>query len=192
MASAIWEIPGPASGFARRILSGWQASGILAAQSGLPFTVYDCTHANLTCSRMIAVGPLPAPGQNATGDPNTYAYLDLRGQQAGIGTYKNSTTGTSDFGPYPAAMTARNAFRAPGRWNLDVAFDKRVELKGGHALRLRLELYNPLKHANLYVDTSSADISANTIITAVGGATSTLGVAGDGQRRVQVACKYEF
>jgi hypothetical protein len=192
VASAIWDIPGPASGFARRILSGWQASGIFAAQSGLPFTVYDCTHANLTCSRMIAVGPMPAPGRNTTGDPNTYAYLDLRSQQAGIGAYRNSITGTSDFGPYPAAMTSRNEFRAPGRWNLDVAFDKRVELKGGHALRLRLELYNPLKHANLYVDTSSADVSANTIITAVGGATSTLGVAGDGQRRFQVACKYEF
>jgi len=89
-------------------------------------------------------------------------------------------------------MTARNAFRAPGRWNMDVVFSKRLELRNSHALQLRVELYNPLKHANLYVDTSSADISANQIITAVGGATSTLGVAGDGQRRIQVACKYEF
>jgi outer membrane receptor protein involved in Fe transport len=192
VASAIWDVPGPSSGFARRILGGWQASGIFAAQSGLPFTVYDCSHANLTCNRMIAVGPLPTPEAAATNDPNNYAYLDLRSQQAGIGAYRNPITGTSDFGPYPATMTGRNVFRAPGRWNLDVAFDKRLELRAGHALRVRLELYNPLKHANLYIDTSSADISANTIITAVGGATSTLGVAGDGQRRFQVACKYEF
>ena len=71
-------------------------------------------------------------------------------------------------------------------------FSKRLELRSGHALQLRVELYNPLKHANLYVDTSSADISANEIIMATGGATSTLGVSGDGQRRIQIAVKYEF
>lgn len=191
-ASATWEIPGPAAGFRKRIAGGWQASGIFTAQSGLPFSVYDCTNAILVCNRMIAVAPLPAATATPTADPNTFIYLDLSAQRPGAGSYRNPITGTSDFGPYPANMTARNAFRAPGRWNLDVAFSKLVELKSGHALRLRVELYNPLKHANLYVDTSSADISSNQYITAVGGATSALGVSGDGQRRFQVACKYEF
>jgi hypothetical protein len=192
VASAIWDIPGPSAGFMGRIASGWQASGIFVAQSGLPFTVYDCSHASLTCNRLIAVAPLPSPSAVPTGDPNTYVYLDLRSQQAGVGSYVNAVTGTSDFGPYPVDMTARNVFRAPGRWNLDLAFAKRIEIKGSHALQLRLELYNPLQHANLYVDTSTADVRSNMVITAVRGATSTLGVAGDGQRRFQIACKYEF
>lgn len=192
VANATWNIRGPQSGFAGRLFGGWQAAGIFVAQSGLPFSIYDCSNAVLVCNRMIAVAPVPGAGSTTSSDPNTYVYFDLRGQRAGIGSYKNPITGTSDFGPYPSTMTARNAFRAPGRWNLDVVLSKRFELKGNHGLRLRVELYNPLKHANLYVDTSSADISANDVITAVGGATSTLGVAGDGQRRFQVAAKYEF
>ena len=89
-------------------------------------------------------------------------------------------------------MTGRNVFRAPGRWSFDLALAKRIEIKGGHALGLRLELYNPLNHANLYVDTSSADVGTTAVIAAVRGATSTLGVSGDGQRRFQVGCRYEF
>ncbi len=192
VASGIWNVPGPSSGLLGRLAGGWQAAGIFTAQSGLPFSIYDCSNAVLVCNRMIAVAPLPPSGSTAASDPNTYVYLDLRGQSAGVGSYRNPITGTSDFGPYPLSMTARNAFRAPGRWNLDVVLSKRLALRSGHALLLRVELYNPLKHANLYVDTSSADISANDVITAVGGATSTLGVAGDGQRRFQVAAKYEF
>ena len=36
---ATWMIPGPGSGIAKALLSGWQASGVMIAQSGTPFTV---------------------------------------------------------------------------------------------------------------------------------------------------------
>jgi outer membrane receptor protein involved in Fe transport len=193
-ASAIWEIPGPKSGVMQQVAGGWQVNAIFTAQSGLPFTIYDCTNASFYCNRLIPVGALPSAASNppSSGDPNTYNYIDLTSQQGGAGSYANPITGTSDFGPFPSSMTARNVFRAPGRWNLDTVFAKRFHLNRGQALQLRFELYNPFKHANLYVDSSSADISSFSAVTAVRGYTTNLGLVGDGQRRFQLGIKYEF
>ena len=193
-ASAIWQIPGPESGLMQQVAGGWQVNAIFTAQSGLPFTIYDCTNASFYCNRLIPVGTLPSANSNppSSGDPNTYNYVDLSSQLKGAGSYANPITGISDFGPYPSNMTARNAFRAPGRWNLDTVFAKRFRFNRGQAVQLRFELYNPFKHANLYVDSSATDISANSAVTAVKGYTTNLGIVGDGQRRFQLGIKYEF
>ena len=192
--SAIWQIPGPTSGVMQQVAGGWQVNAIFTAQTGLPFTVYDCTNANSKCMRMIGVGSLPSPSSNppSSGDPNTYNYIDLSSQLKGVGSYTNAITGTNDFGPYPSSMTARNVFRAPGRWNIDTVFGKRFRLNGGQAVQIRFELYNPFKHANLYVDGANADISAGNFVTAVRGYTTNLGLVGDGQRRFQFGVRYEF
>ena len=60
------------------------------------------------------------------------------------------------------------------------------------ALQLRIEAYNLLNHANLYVNAAEADISGTTMITAFRGYTASGGFVGDGQRRLQVAAKFEF
>ena len=109
-----------------------------------------------------------------------------------MGSYANAITGTNDFGPYPSSMTARNVFRAPGRWNFDSVFAKRFRLNRGQAVQVRFELYNPFKHANLYVDGANADVSAGNFVTAVKGYTTNLGLVGDGQRRFQFGVRYDF
>ena len=79
-ASAIWDLPfgKNASGALKQIIGGWQANVILTAQTGAPFTIYDCTNSVLSCPRLLLVGSLPSTNGNpkSTGDPNTYAYLD--------------------------------------------------------------------------------------------------------------------
>ena len=194
--SAIWAIPGPKSGVWQQVAGGWQTAVTFTAQSGAPFTIYDCTNSQLSCPRLLLVGNQPSPSSNpaATGDPNTYAYLDLTSQLSGAGTYVNAKSGNSDFGPFPANMMARNLFRKPGKWNSDAIFAKRFQLGGVKAVQLRFELYNLFNHANLYADGSQNDISGFSQMTAFKGDTgSGDGVpAGDGQRRFQFGVKFEF
>ena len=58
---------------------------------------------------------------SATGNPNEFKLLDLTPLMPSAGGYVHPRTGNSDFGPYPADMTERNAFRGPGFWNVDLA-----------------------------------------------------------------------
>jgi hypothetical protein len=163
----IWEIPYQ-PGFQpstitgliyKHLLSGLSLSGIFSAQTGLPFTVYDCTKsASNICMR--AVGSADTTGAdnppNAAA-PNRFQYINLSGLTAG--SYVNSITGTSIFGPFPSGMTARNAFRGPGYWNLDLGLFKTFRVKEWATIQLRGEVYNVFNHANLFISGSETDIS---------------------------------
>jgi hypothetical protein len=67
----------------------------------------------------------------------------------------NSALGISDFGPFPAGMTHRNAFRGPGAWNIDVAMDKTFPITEGVKAEFRAEGFNVLNHHNYYVNTTN-------------------------------------
>jgi outer membrane receptor protein involved in Fe transport len=199
--SGIWEIPFARNrtGWAKAALSGWQAAVLVGAQSGAPFTIWDCSNGGATgrCIRLQRVGDLTTKGSSSprsTGDPNTYEYLDLSNQLPGAGSYINPITGTSAFGPFPSNMTERNIFRMPGRWNADAVFSKRFRFNGTQALQLRLEMYNLFAHANQYVSLGSADISGGPILTSFFGDTGARdgAAAGDGQRRLQIGLRFDF
>ena len=82
-------------------------------------------------------------------------------------------------------MTKRNAFRRPGRYNVDMSLAKRIRLSDRFAVQLRLEVYNLLNHANLYVNDAATDVSQGLMLTAYRGVTQAGGLVGDGQRRIQ-------
>ena len=50
-------------------------------------------------------------------------------------------------------MTARNAFRGPGAWNLDCAVNKNFKLTERVGLTFRAEGFNIFNHHNMYTDT---------------------------------------
>jgi outer membrane receptor protein involved in Fe transport len=193
----VWAVPFArnASGAVRTIADGWQVAFVVTAQSGSPFTVYDCTNGVFYCIRMLETSAFSTKGAQGTKTgPNTYDYLDLSSQASGVGTYVNPISGSSDFGPFPGNMTKRNAFQRPGRWNADAIFAKRFRMGTTTAAQLRFEMYNVFSHANLYVDGANTDLSASPVIVAFRGDTGDDdGVPqGDGQRRVQIGVKFEF
>jgi outer membrane receptor protein involved in Fe transport len=197
--SGIYELPfyRKAAGLAGTLGGGWQVAWIFTAQTGAPFTVFDCSNSLTVCSRLAKVAPIAGYTSTPTGNPNEFLYLDLSNQSGGIGTIVNANTGTNEIPPiggYPANMSARNEFRRPGRWNLDASIGKRFRFGKTMAANLRVEIYNVLNHANLYVMDDSTDVSASTQILAVRGYTGPAGYGrpGDGQRRIQLGLKFEF
>jgi outer membrane receptor protein involved in Fe transport len=184
--SGIWTLPlaRNASGARRAALGDWQVNFIFSARTGYPFTLWDCTSGYYYCMRAedpVGIGRTVGKGV-ATGNPNEYTLIDLSRLVPYAGTYVNPVTDTSDFGPYPADMTTRDAFRGPANWNVDLALSKRIRFGGTRAVQARVEFYNLFNHHNMYVNASAADISSYSTIT---------GALGD-SRRIQLGVKFEF
>jgi outer membrane receptor protein involved in Fe transport len=186
VAGFIWELPlfRNSEGAVRTLLGGWQLSGIFTARSGRPFTLWDCTNGLGYCMR--AQDPVGidknATSGPATENPNEFTLLDLQPIVSAAGGYVNPITGNSDFGPYPADMTKRDAFRGPGAWYLDMSLSKRFRFGSRYAVQLRFEAYNVFNHANMYAQAANADISSFTTITGFK----------DDNRRIQLGAKFEF
>lgn len=158
--SPVWQIPWFQSGsdLQRQMLGGWIMSSIFTARSGIPFSVYD--YSNVLNFYQIPrltpgspIGNYSVSGSPANVGPNLFNALTvpLPANFAPL----DPALGISDFGPYPAAMTARNAFRGPGAWNLDLAVAKTFKVSERFALEFRAEGFDVLNHHNFYVNTTT-------------------------------------
>ena len=131
--AGIWELPlfRNSEGAAKTLLGGWQLNWIFTARSGRPFSLWDCTNGLGYCMR--AEDPVGidknATNGPATGNPNEFQLIDLSPIVPYAGGYVNPITGNSDFGPYPADMTERNAFRGPGAWFFDLSLVQALPLR---------------------------------------------------------------
>jgi hypothetical protein len=85
-------------------------------------------------------------------------------------------------------MSGRDAFRAPGWWNMDVGLYKDTKLSERFSMQLRAELFNMFNHPNLYVVGSSADLGSGNSVNACYGCT---GSTYD-RRHLQLAMKITF
>ncbi|HYE72568.1 MAG TPA: hypothetical protein VEF04_04520, partial [Blastocatellia bacterium] len=190
--SGIWDIPyqpdfkpSTITGLMyKHLFSGLSLSGIFSAQTGTPFTVYDCSKsANNVCSRVIASGNIDRNGSSnptSLSLPNRFSYIDLSGLTAG--GYVNPKTGTSIFGPFPSNMTERNSFRGPGFWNFDAGLYKTFRVREWATIQLRAEAYNVFNHANLFVIGNETDISRYNYVAA----------RRNGRRNIQFGIKIIF
>ncbi|MBO0798697.1 MAG: TonB-dependent receptor, partial [Blastocatellia bacterium] len=188
--SGIWDLPFAKNtkGLVKEMADGWEIAPIFTANTGTPFTIYDCTaqtaSTSTVCPRVFATGTLPSKGSsNPAPDPSTpgtFSYLDITGLTDS--SFVNPLTGTTEVGPYPSNMIGRNFFRGPGRWNLDMGLYKNFQLSERFKLQYRAEFYNMFNHANAYILGSLADVSSTSVITS----------QRDGNRNIQMALKLIF
>ena len=196
--SAIWDIPAYRSGhgIAKAVLGGWTVAPIVTIRTGSPYSIFDCTNAYNYCTLAGFTSPVSvSANKNAppsTGTPNTFDFLTV--PFSAIDHYTNPTYFYSDLPPFPADMSGRNTFRAPGFWNLDGAVYKTFEFSERFKLQLRAEAYNLFNHANLYVQGVNADTSVATdastpfVLTACRACTGTP----QDRRNIQFAAKFIF
>jgi hypothetical protein len=186
--SGIWDIPfaRKTEGLTNKLLDGWSLNYIFTAESGKPFTIFDCTNSLSVCPRLLLAGPIESRGSKnppqSSEEPNLFRYIDLSNQAEAAGSFINPITKTSDLGPYPSNMTGRNAFRGPGHWNLDASLAKMVRINDSYALQFRAEAFNVFNHANLFIVGGEADISSSDFVPA----------KRLGRRQVQLAIKLIF
>lgn len=121
-----------------KLWGDWQLSGILVAQSGLPFTVsISSDRANIGRSggqrpdvRIVDGQPL-SPN---VGDPTIDQWFDTRAfALPAVGTFGN---------------VGRNTLRGPGLQTVDLALAKNFKLRKKASLQLRIEAFNALNHPN--------------------------------------------
>ncbi len=163
--SAVWDIPFAKSthGFVKQIADGWTVAPLFIAETGIPFSLYDSTNGYAISMRAVsAKGGIPkgAPHSMPTVGADDYIYTPFYSNNHSSGnptacaiplfdsSYVNPIMGFSDWGPFPATMTGRNAFRGPGSWNLDLGIYKMFYLGERFRLQFRGELYNSFNHAN--------------------------------------------
>ena len=153
--SPIWETPWFKSGRGSQALGGWSIVGIFTARTGIPFSAYDANNIEVgyTIPRLTPATPpdFHVTSNPVASGPNAFNLLTLP-LPASFAPL-NTTLGISDFGPFPANMTARNAFRGPGAWNLDTALSKNFKLTERVGLTFRAEGFNIFNHHNMYVFT---------------------------------------
>jgi hypothetical protein len=183
--SGIWNIPYKGqSALAKYTLGGWAVSPIFVANTGAPYSLYDCTYGYDVCPYAMFTGPVPKiqRGQmTPTGNPDEYVLLNVGSKVDS--TWYNPKVGLSQFGPFPSNMIGRNFFRAPGAWSLDFALHKNFQFGERRRLQFRAEGYNLFNHANLYAATGNADVSSS------GGIINSYF---DGRRQVQLGLRFEF
>jgi Carboxypeptidase regulatory-like domain/TonB dependent receptor len=194
--SPIWELPWlkNGKGVEGQALGGWSLVGIFTARTGIPFTAYDADNIEVgyTIPRLT---PATTPDFHVSSNPlasgpNAFNLLTLP-LPASFAPL-NTNLGISDFGPFPADMTARNAFRGPGAWNLDTALSKNFRVTERVGLTFRAEGFNIFNHHNMYVFTPGleygggsigAPITAPITVTGLKGGLNTFASGGNNDER---------
>jgi Carboxypeptidase regulatory-like domain/TonB dependent receptor len=155
-----WMIPGPSSGAARALLGGWQATGVMIAQSGTPFTVI-CEGRAFTPIRDAAGNIVGNSGcdYNADGTGNDRPNVPSFGSSlSGLSNddFLQGIFSASDF-PTPApgvqGTLGRNTYRGPKYFNVDFALIRSLRIASiggkGTDVQLRMEMFNAFNTTNL-------------------------------------------
>jgi hypothetical protein len=150
--SYLWDIPKPSTSnkFVTAVLGGWELSGIVTKETGLPFTVFagkDVSQTALNTDRGVYVGGDPR-GNNACHSAPCVNWLN-----------PNAFT-------LPVAGTVGNvgkgAIIGPGLFNWDMGVFKNIPITERWHAQLRGEFFNTFNHPN-FTDALSHNYPANSV-----------------------------
>lgn len=205
--NGIWDIPAPHSfsGFASRVVSGWQIEGILKAQDGIPFTATFGTDGDPLGINSSDTWDFPnrlgGPGCASLvnpGNPNNY----IKTQCFAIPTAPTPAFYAANcdpsFGTFPQCFNlrgnaGRNILIGPGLVNVDFSVFKNNYIKKVSEtfnVQLRAEIFNLLNRANFAppMNPTNTDVFDST-----GAATGVAGILTStvtDAREIQLALKF--
>jgi len=181
--------------FNRQLFGGWTVSGLVTAQTGQPFTVYnnaqDFSGFNQFTDRPDLVGA--GPMITNYGNPDTAFDISLFGCSRQTGKLVCPPPPTGRVG-----TSGRNEFYGPGLFNWDLAAAKNFAITEN---RIRLQfrgdffnLYNNVNFANPVHNESSSTFGqiTSTLGTAVATAVGTTGGAYGAARQIQFSLRLLF
>ena len=118
----------------RLLFGGWQFSGIYTAETGAPVNVTQSTSYQATRPDYVGGGPYREDWAM------TLQYLNRA-------AFARIPTGMANA-PLRFGNLGRNALRAPGFWNLDLALAKNLQFTERWRLQIRGDMFNSLNHTN--------------------------------------------
>lgn len=130
---AIFNIPGPTTGFARYIANGWSIKPALQAQNGLPYSALT----------------------------NTFTSANQTSGCTGTACYKPFTTGLSGTGTTYIPYLGRNTFKYPSDLLIDMRVQKDIPLNERMRFELVAESFNLLNYQNITGINTTAYNGAN-------------------------------
>jgi hypothetical protein len=134
VASTVWHLPIDAhqkvmgSRLVGALIHDWSLAAIVTLQSGAPIPVTQATNNNAFAGFGIA-------RPNLNGDPRLPA-----GERSLSRWFNTSAFATAP--QFSIGSSSRNPVRGPGYRNVDVALIRRVPLRGGCSLEVRVEAFN--------------------------------------------------
>jgi hypothetical protein len=189
--SAVYQLPffAKAEGWKGTALGGWEVSGVLTLQSGLPFTPIDSAGGSAyALSSPNLATPTFAPGRNC-GNAVTHGGVESRlAHWADPTAYLPdaviplSTGATGDATGFGNA--GRNCIIGPPQKNIDFTIGKTFRLTERQNLRFRAEFFNLFNHPS-FANPSATDIESASSFSQI---TSVVGTP----RLIQFSLKYVF
>lgn len=188
-ANWVWELPWLKSqrGFAGHVFGGWEFSGIIAAQSGLPLTVLI---GNAGCALGAGTHCFDPTGSGCfsgasplgcrANEVNNPVKLGLVGPS--LQWFDPSTFAVPANTQITETTERPGAVRGPGFWRTDLSIFKNMRFTEQFTGQLRLEAFNAFNHTNPICCTSTSFTS---------GSFDTISSARD-PRIVQLAMKVNF
>jgi hypothetical protein len=166
-----WDIPWLRSlrGATGAAFGGWALSGVLTAQTGGAFSVYEnpggfndqCSLSVANACLPVVTGSLPSQDGRTPAGPNRTVLYDFASSLTDLATFCGDdpvnptfTCQQQNYFFQPAGLFLhRNSFRTPGYWNFDAAVLKNFKLPWeSTSLQFRAEFFNLFNHSNLYAD----------------------------------------
>ena len=160
-------------------LGGWVAGTTFNAQTGNPYTIFDCYFAETVCPRVAFSGSRPPKNSSlrdisSTFGPNTYSYQDLPAYYNQDGSFTanydhvvNPNSGTSDTpipggasldnGGFDPRMDRRNAYYGPGTWDEDFKLAKSFKFRERYGINISATFINLYNHANTNLNLGGAN-----------------------------------
>lgn len=163
-ANYIYEVPffNKRNDFVGRLLGGWEVSGIVTLQTGLPFTALGANFdpAGLGNIPALIAGNRP----NTLCDPNAGAPNTFL-QWFNTNCFQlNPTTGTA---PNTVSNTGRGTIDGPPTQRVDFSLFKRINFGERVSLQLRGEAFNVFNHTNFRVISTSVALGTYGNVTSV-------------------------
>ncbi len=182
-ANYVWDMPWlrNAGGAKGVVLGGWQLSGILTVNSGLPFTVFSSRAAgDPAASGLNSDGP-PNNGRPATPRPNQIGNPNIDAPKTWDAWF-NAAAFTDPTTAQPFGGTARRgAVNGPGLWRYDMSLMKAFRITERSNLQFRAEAFNLFNHTNFQSIGTTRGTGTYNSVTAV-----------RDPRIVQLALKFQF
>jgi hypothetical protein len=151
--------------YVKQLLGGYELTGIYTLRTGTPFNYYDSTNdsSGYGVPRYNPATPVTQhtfksiPAGQTGGGSNTFTLTGPKTLPIDVPFGNPALLGVSDLGPYPSTMVARNSFRGPGAYNLDVSISKTFPIHERLNFELRAEGFDVTNHHNLYIQETSLD-----------------------------------